>query len=290
MTNIMTNIGYIPVYNYIVKIEILDNEKSTPESYFNNIPNLSIYVTKKFTVLDIIDYMNDNHLEKIEYEIDEFTYYMYKNLQLKDTKIRNYKPVNKSYELNKTYYDHRYYYLSLDISLNQNFMIYKLYTKFSEGYSGIHNTYHDNGQIKEKYFHNNGIKEGLYQLFYNSGDIEAEINYVNGIKHGFLKKYNGKLDVIENYNMGNLDGLCVYYNYGRASYEYKVEITYKNGIIDGLYKKYFRYKLGGGLQIECNFKDGKYFGLYKEYDINGNLLIEYDYKTYNKNIELKDIS
>lgn len=287
----MTNIGYIPVYNYIVKIEVLDNEQSISNTHFNNIPELSLYVTKKFIVLDIIDYMNDNHLEKIEYKIDEFTYYMYKHLQLKDTKNINYKTVNKSYEINKTYNDHRYYYLSYDRSLNQNFMIYKLYTKFSEGYSGIHNTYHDNWQIKEKYFHNNGIKEGLYQLFYTNGNIEAEINYINDIKHGLLQKYNGNhIDVLENYNMGKLHGLCVYNNYGRASTDYKVEITYKNGIIDGLYKKYFRYKLGGGLQIECNFTDGKYFGLYKEYDINGNLLIECDYKTYNKNIELKDIS
>ena len=126
----MTNIGYIPVYNYIVKIEVLDNEQSISNTHFNNIPELSLYVTKKFIVLDIIDYMNDNHLEKIEYKIDEFmSINMYKHLQLKDTKNINYKTVNKSYEINKTYNDHRYYYLSYDRSLNQNFMIYNIIYK-----------------------------------------------------------------------------------------------------------------------------------------------------------------
>jgi len=289
----MTNIGYIPVYNYIVKIEVLDNEKSTNESYFNNIPEFCIYITKRFIVIDIIDYLNDNKLEKIEYEIDEFTYYMYKHLEYKNIKLKSHKlldKINKTYENNKTYNLHRYYYKSYDRASNENFMNYNLYTKYSEGYSNFHITYHDNGQIKEKYFHNNGIKEGLYQSFYVDGSIESKIYYVNNIKHGLLEKYNGGIDVVENYNMGKLHGLCEYYNRGRLSQEYKVEITFNNGIIDGLYKKYFLYKIGGGLQIECNFKNNKYNGLYREYDVNSNLLLECDYKIYNKNVELIDIS
>jgi len=110
------------------------------------------------------------------------------------------------------------------------------------------------------------------------------------MKHGLLEKYNGDIDVVENYNMGKLHWLCEYYNRGRLSQEYKVEITFNNGIIDGLYKKYFLYKIGGGLQIECNFKNNKYNGLYREYDVNSNLLLECDYKIYNKNVELIDIS
>ena len=70
---------------------------------------------------------------------------------------------------------------------------------------------------------------------------------------------------------------------------FRSEINYKNGVIDGIYKKYYPHHMGGQLQIECNFKDNKYFGMYKEYNINGDLLIECDYKTYNKEIELKDI-
>jgi antitoxin component YwqK of YwqJK toxin-antitoxin module len=293
----MKNIGYIPVYNYVVKIEILDNIPSPLLWYIN--PKFSIYNTKNFKVIDIINYLDDSSLEKISYEIDEFNYYMYKHLQFKNVKLQNYHPAQKSYELNKIYNDHRYYYNTFDRAINENFIEYKLYTKYQEGYSGTHISYHDNGQIKEKYFHNNGIKEGLYQLFYSSGGVEKEINYINGLKHGELKKYNGiYLDVLENYNMDKLHGLCIYNNHGRLSKSYKVEITYKDGIIEGTYKKYYPYKLGGNLQIdklggnlqiECNFKDGKYFGLYKEYDMNNNLLIELDYKIYNKNVDITDI-
>mgnify|MGYP003351863098 CR=1 FL=1 len=289
MTNI-TNIGYLPVYNYIVKIEVLDDEKSTYESYINNMSEYSIYITKNFKVMDIINYLDDKYLEQIDYEIDEFSYYMYKHLHHIDTKIQNYHPVQKSYKINKIYNDHRYYYKTFERAVNENFMEYKLYTKIKEGYSGIHTTYHENGHIKEKYFHNNGIKEGLYQLYYKTNQIEKEINYVNGLKHGESMEYNGSfLDKYENYNMGKLHGLCIYNNHGRLSKDYKVEINYKNGAIDGIYKKYYPHHMGGQLQIECNFKDNKYFGMYKEYNINGDLLIECDYKTYNKEIELKDI-
>jgi antitoxin component YwqK of YwqJK toxin-antitoxin module len=89
--------------------------------------------------------------------------------------------------------------------------------------------------------------------------------------------------------MDKLDGLCIYNNFGRSSTEYRVEISYKNGIIDGIYKKYYKYKEGSGLHIECNFKEGKYYGIYKEYDKNNNLLIECDYKTYNKEIDIKEL-
>jgi antitoxin component YwqK of YwqJK toxin-antitoxin module len=286
----MINIGYIPVYNYIVKIEILDNIDLPPELRINNNPDFSINMTKKFKVIYIINYLDDSSLEKISYEINEFNYYMYKHLQIKNVKLQNYQSIEKSYELNKIYNEHRYYYKTLNRAINENFIKYKLYTKYPNGYSGIHITYHDNGQIKEKYFHNNGIKEGLYQLFYSSGGIEKEINYINGLKHGELKIYNGtNLNIYENYNIDELHGLCIYYNYGRLSKEYKVEISYNNGIMDGTYKKYYLYKLGGSLQIECNLKNGKYHGIYKEYDTNGDLLIELDYKVYNKNVDIKDI-
>jgi antitoxin component YwqK of YwqJK toxin-antitoxin module len=288
-------IGYIPIYNYVVKIEVFDNIPSPELCYIQ--PEFSIYNTKNFKVIDIINYLDDNNLEEIDYEIDELNYDIYKHLQPKNIKLQGYYPTKKLYELNKTYNEHnRYYYKTLERAINENFIKYKLYTKYPNGFSGIYTSYHDNGQIKEKYFHNNGIKEGIYQKFYSSNDIkkeieiEIEINYVNGSKHGEVKKYNGSyLNVYENYNMDKLHGLCVYYNYGRLSKEYKVEITYNNGVIDGIYKKYYSYKLGGKLQIECNFKNGKYYGIYKEYDMDGNLLIELDYKTYNKNVELKDI-
>ena len=283
-------IGYIPVYNYIVKIANLNKIILPPNFLFFNNPEFSTNTTKYFKVIDIINYLDDTHTDNIEYEIDEFLYNIYKHLQSKNIQSHNYQPIKKIYELNKIYTVNRYYYKTLERAINENFIEYKLYTKYPNGFSGIYMSYHDNGQIKEKYFHNNGIKEGIYQKFHTYNALEQETTYINGCKHGELKEYYGSnINIYENYNMDKLHGCCIYYNRGKLLKEYKVEITYNNGVIEGKYKKYYDYKLGGNLQIECNFKNGKYYGIYKEYDIDGNLLIEVDYKTYNKNVELKDI-
>ena len=280
--------GYIPIYNYIVKIKIFDNIPllDDREILINNNPQYCRYTTSNFQIIDIVNYLTDTMVNEIEYIVDEISYIFYGQYSDKTTN----KTYTKYYKHNDINSEKRYYYKTFERALSENFMKYKLYTKYQNGYSGEYISYHKNGAIHEKYYHNNGLKEGLYIKYYKyDNSIEEEINYVNGMKHGIYKKYNGKLDVIENYVMDKLDGLCIYNNFGRSSTEYRVEISYKNGIIDGIYKKYYKYKEGSGLHIECNFENGKYDGIYKEYDKNGNLLIECIYKIYNKEIDIKEL-
>jgi antitoxin component YwqK of YwqJK toxin-antitoxin module len=277
----MNNIGFIPVKNYIVTIEILDEKKHYDE---NNISILLI--TKHFRVINIIDYLTDMYHTSIEYEIDktEFSYKHYMALPIYF--VNKSIIIKKKYEINKIYNDMRYYYINFDVALSENFMYYKLYKKFGDNYSGVYKSYHPNGKIKKEFFHINGILEGLYKSYDVWENIEEEINYVNGERHGLSKKYNGKVETIENYNMGKLDGLCIYYNFSRsANKDCKIEITYSNNIINGIYRKYHSYKYGGNIHIECNIINNRYNGIYREYDTNGDLLIECDYKIYNKEIK-----
>lgn len=277
--------GYIPVYNYIIKIKILDDILLNKNEISKNNPEFCRYVTSNFCVIEIINYLTDTIIDEIEYIIDELAYNFYGQYSDKSLNMT----FTKYYKHNNIHSDKRYYYKTFERALSETFIRYKLYTKYPNGYTGEYISYHYNGDIREKYYHNNGIKEGKYIKYYFNNFIEEETDYVNGMKHGCSKGYNGELNVIENYVMDKLDGLCIYNNFGRLSKEYRVEISYKNGIIDGIYKKYYKYKEGGGLHIECNFRDGKYFGIYKEYDRIGNLLIECDYKTYNKEIDVDQI-
>lgn len=283
-TDISEKIGYIPVYNYIIKIKVFDCIIDT--NLYLVINDNYRCVTSNFEIIQIIDYLTDKEIDEFEYIIDTRSYIFYGSYQDKLT----YSSITRSYKKNNLYTEKRYYYNTFVRALSETYMKYKLYQKYPNGCSGDYTSYKISGAIFEKYYHINGLKEGLYRKYYTDGSLEEEIEYVNGIKHGFLKKYNGKkIDIIEYYSMNILNGLCVYNNLGRLSHEYKVEITYKNGIIDGIYKKYHRYKKGGGLHIECNFKDGKYYGIYKEYDETSNLVMECDYKFFNKDIDIKDL-
>lgn len=275
--------GYIPIYNYIIKIKIFDNIEDVYSGLKKDFDNCR-YLTSHFEIIQIIDYLTDTEICEIKYIISG-AYLIYGSYQDNLTPSS----INESYQKNNLYTEKRFYYKTSDRALSDTFMKYKLYQKYQNGCSGDYISYYPSGTLREKYYHINGLKEGIYKKYFESGSLEEEIEYVNGLKHGCSKKYNGSIDIIEYYSMDKLDGLCIYNNLGRLSAEYKVEITYKNGIIDGLYRKYYKYKDGGKLYIECNFKDGKYYGIYKEYDENGNLVMECDYKTYNKKIDIKDL-
>jgi antitoxin component YwqK of YwqJK toxin-antitoxin module len=278
--------GYIPVYNYIIKIKVFDDIDDVYSGIKKEINNCR-YLTSNFQIIQINDYLTDKEIDEIEYFINDSAYTIYGNYSDKS----DFKNLIRSYKQNNIYTEKRFYYKTFDRALSETYMRYKLYKKHPNGYSGDYISYYPSGLIKEKYYHINGLIEGKYIRYYNDfNTIEIESEYVNGIKHGLYKQYNGELvDVIENYVMDKLDGLCIYNNFGRSITEYKVEITYKNGIVDGLYKKYYKYKEGGGLHIECNFKDNKYYGIYKEYDMDQNLINECDYKIYNKKIDITDL-
>lgn len=283
MTN---NYGYIPVRNYIVIIDVLDEADYIFLTSGNVKYDLEhcIYETNNFKVIKIVDFYSDESVDKIEYKINEYSYKFYKKLDNYEKKF-----ITKSYEKDIVYTDVRYYYKNMETAISENFMKYLLYKKYGNNYSGIYKSYHSNGLIENEYFHINGNKHGIVKSYYSNGELLMETEYVNNQKHGTSKIYNGELDVFENYNMGKLDGLCIYNNLGRLNKEYRVEITYKDGIKNGIYRKYHDYKNGGKLQIECNIINNRYFGIYKEYDVDGNLIIECDYKVYTKELNTKDL-
>jgi antitoxin component YwqK of YwqJK toxin-antitoxin module len=279
----MTNIGYIPVRNFIVTIDVLDDyNKTIYKSDYD--PNNCSYITQNYRVINIFNYTDNKNVSEIEYEFNENFYKIYYKLDA-NTCYKLIMTTKLKFIIDNIYSNERYYYKNYDVALSKNYMVCELYLNNS----GLYKDYHENGYIKEEYYHINGIKQGFNKKYYQSGGLEEVTEYVDGKKHGISKKYNGEVDSIEYYVMGKKHGLCVYYNFGRLGKEYKTEITFNNDIPDGIYRKYHNYKDGGLLKIECNFTDGKYNGIYKEYDMDGTLLIECDYKTYNKKVRLEDI-
>jgi antitoxin component YwqK of YwqJK toxin-antitoxin module len=283
----MNKYGYIPIKNFIISVNILDSYNNSLYTY-NYDSDKCIYITNNYQVINILNYIDNKCVSKINYEYDEHFYKVYYDLDA--TKSGTHIPqIHRSkleYNIDNIYTDYRFYYKNLDVALSKIYFSAKLYLNKS----GLYKSYHEKGYIKEEFYHVNGNIEGLYKKYYNScNELEEEIEYVNGKKHGFCKKYNGGLDSHENYIMDKKHGLCIYNNIGRCGKEYRVEITYDNDIINGIYRKYYNNKIGGNLHIECNFKNNKYFGIYREYDVNNNLLIECDYKIYNKSIKIEDI-
>lgn len=81
------------------------------------------------------------------------------------------------------------YHLSMELAI-----CYELPKKYREIYlknkTGVHTEYHDNGNIKIQFFHNNGIIDGESIEYYDDGKVKEKKHYING-------KLNGK---------------CVYYD------------------------------------------------------------------------------
>lgn len=77
--------------------------------------------------------------------------------------------------------------------------------------SKIYSSYHDNGQVKERYYKNeNGEKDGLYDMWDDEGKIKVKSTYTNGQLHGLCEIWygNGQLSERFNYKDGKRNGLC----------------------------------------------------------------------------------
>lgn len=277
------NCGYIPVKNCIVTVQILDDYNKTlyKPTYYKDTCS---YITNNYKILNILDCTENNNISKIDYEYNENYYKLYFDLDAMNCNIKK-DNIQLTYIVDNIYYNYRYYYKNFDVALSKIYMSQKLYLNKSS----LYKNYNESGYVKEEFYHINGKIQGTYKKYYNQNELEEETEYIDGKKHGFSKKYNGSLDSVENYIMGKKNGLCIYNNIGRCGKEYKTEITFNMDNIEGTYKKYHPIHDGGLLNIECNFINNKYNGIYKEYDKNGILLIECDYKIYNKEIKLIDI-
>ena len=129
-------------------------------------------------------------------------------------------PHNETYtlEINKIYEKNIKYFATYERAFLNNFIDEKQYLLF-DNYSGIFTDYYDNGQIKETYFHTNGLINGIYKNYYenitNINKIHIECNYINGKRHGEYKKYyySGNINIHAFYNNDNL--ICDYKVYNK---------------------------------------------------------------------------
>lgn len=136
------------------------------------------------------------------------------NILLQEILIKDHND-NYTLEIGKSYENKFiYYFMTYDRAFQENFIRDKQYILYSNGYSGIHKDYYDNGMIKCEFFHNNGKINGLLKKYYENKNNSIKIiqEYVDGIKHGLHQKYheNGIINIIATFDMNNIISYKVY--------------------------------------------------------------------------------
>ena len=194
----MTHYGYFTQDKFMIKIKVNDDE-----TFWGENPAYALYQVRSYTVVSITN-ISDNTTK---------------------TGINKYKVGNSYNERpKKSYYKSEEAAFSDFVSIHYDNIKYY----FPNGISGFLTTYHPNGQVYQKYFHNDLIKDGDYLEFHDNGQISTTSTYINGIKHGDYKSY---------YLVGSIH----------------IDTTYKNGKIDGQYKKYLP---NGNIIEESIYIDG----------------------------------
>jgi len=131
---------------------------------------------------------------------------------------------------------------------------------------------------KKEYFPNGVLKsvvhvrDGKYYgkaLFYNSsGDLQLECFYKDNLLQGPLIRYFHYLKKKEeqNYDKGNLDGLCTEYyeDGGRLT-----ETTYMNGVLNGPYREYHP---GNRIKLQGQYLKGFFTGRWLYFNYSGDII------------------
>jgi antitoxin component YwqK of YwqJK toxin-antitoxin module len=153
---------YIKINKYIMKIELCDDSISDEDR--NNIVNrlFAQYNTNKFKILEIEDMVtNELYNNVMNYKINDI---IYRNINYYFSKERAF------YELDYDFFT--YSYEPLD-------KLYYLFY-FNNQYTGIHKVWFDSGQLKEEFYHINGILEGTYTEYNENGMLINQYMLVNG--------------------------------------------------------------------------------------------------------------
>ena len=117
--------------------------------------------------------------------------------------------------------------ISYDKLLIRENLYFKKFSNFE--FTGIVQTYYENGQLKENGEIINGKKLGLWKEFFQDGQLYISSNWEENLRHGVTKVYfenSGNLQTIERYEKGKLNGLMetFYENGNRSIIQY-----YENG-------------------------------------------------------------
>ena len=88
-------------------------------------------------------------------------------------------------------------------------------------YSGLHETYWDNGVLKETGDIKEGLKQGLWRYFFANGILHEVGFYKQGRANGHWKIYyaDGQISADLHYRDDRLDGYCEYFHQDGSSDE-----------------------------------------------------------------------
>jgi antitoxin component YwqK of YwqJK toxin-antitoxin module len=196
----MLGFTYLEYLIYSVEVEV-DNIKPESDDVINK--DTATYKTNNFKVIEIEDIhgnkMDDVNLKykKNETYSDELFVYLQKEIAvcIKINDMLKYSQLSVNH------------YCSESTQIIYKNMINKHFTDIINfGVSGYLISYYDNGQIDEKYFHNNLEKEGEYIKYHRNGKIAESGNYINGKKNGKHTKYfdSGKVKEWNEFKNGDM--------------------------------------------------------------------------------------
>ncbi|MXW74031.1 MAG: SUMF1/EgtB/PvdO family nonheme iron enzyme [Gammaproteobacteria bacterium] len=139
---------------------------------------------------------------------------------------------------------------------------------------GTKETYHSNGQLKEKADYKNGQMDGPAEFYHSNGQLEKSETYKEGQLHGTRKSYyeNGQLREEANYENGQREGAYETYH---SNGQLREKGTVKEGQPDGPFESYAE---NGQPREKKTYASGQLDGVFESYGENGHLREKKTYK------------
>jgi hypothetical protein len=189
-------IGYFNINLFIIEAEILDADHE--HDYINNLH--AEYYTESYKIKSI---------RRVDGKIfDEIQFNDFNKLYERESyKINNYYNHNED--------DGKEFYLTCDQLVMKLIDETRCDLYLGENQCREIKIWHKNGELKRKYFYNNGLIDGIFQEYDNYGILECTASYMNGYKNGeSINYYNGEIRSITNYVNDNMHGLHEAYEDG----------------------------------------------------------------------------
>jgi antitoxin component YwqK of YwqJK toxin-antitoxin module len=99
--------------------------------------------------------------------------------------------------------------------------LYYAWSYVDDQFHGIHQSWHENGQLHYEYIYKHGELNGIQRSWYDNGQMQYEDNWSSDKKNGIHQHWckNGQLFYKQNYNHGKLYGIQYYYHNGHMEYK-----------------------------------------------------------------------
>jgi hypothetical protein len=91
-------------------------------------------------------------------------------------------------------------------------------SRYEVPYTGVAESYYENGQLRTSINYKAGSADGLVELYFENGQLETKLNNIAGVRNGLYERYweDGQLRSKGNYIAGELDGLAeIYFENGQ---------------------------------------------------------------------------